>query len=232
MSEEKKNEVMDIKPQDDSTIDGAFRIATAMSKSEMVPKHFQNKPMDCFLGLQIAKRMNLDPFAVLQNLYVVHGTPAFSAKFLIAMANKSGTFSTPIMFRWEGDKDTLKATAYAKHAASGEEVSFEFSMEDAKAEGYTKNPKYKSMGRLMLAYRAATLFTRLFCPETAMGSVTVEEVEDMKYAKGDASPAPYTPENDGTDILPAPAATKAAPIEPEVMPKKSGDGELAFLDAK
>ncbi len=208
MSEEKKNE---LKPQDDTTIDGAFRIATAISKTEMVPKHFQNKATDCFLAMQIAKRLNIDVFAVLQNLYVVHGTPAFSAKFLIAMANKSGTFSTPIMFRWTGTGDDLSATAYAKHASSGEEVSYEFSIADAKAEGYTKNLKYKSMAKLMLAYRAATLFARLYCPETVMGAVTIEEVEDVKAAQGTATPAAY---NVDDDILPTVQPTTAeVPIE-------------------
>jgi hypothetical protein len=215
-----KNEVM--KAQDDTTIDGAFRIATAMSKTDMVPKHFQNKPTDCFLALNIAKRLNIDPFAVLSNLYVVHGTPAFSAKFLIAMANKSGTFSTPIMFRWEGEGDSLKATAYAKHASSGEEVSYEFSMADAKAEGYTKNPKYKSMGRLMLAYRAATLFTRLYCPETAMGAVTVEEVEDMRAAKAEVSPAPYA---DADDIIPDVVEPIPEPVE-DAGAERVNNGEL------
>ena len=41
-------------------------------------------------------------------------------------------------------------------------------------------------------YRAATLFTRLYCPESAMGSLTTEEAEDMAYANAQASPAPYS----------------------------------------
>lgn len=229
---EKTEQKYELKPQDDTTIDGCYRIATALSQSEMVPKHFRGKPSDCFLALNIAKRMDLDPFAVLSNLYVVQGTPAFSAKFLIAMANRSGTFSTPIMFRWSGEGDSLSATAYAKHGASGEEVSFDFSMSDAKSEGYTKNPKYKSMGKLMLAYRAATLFTRLYCPETAMGAITVEEAEDIKFAKGEASPSPYTatPDDDGTGIIPK------AKAEPEKavtnVTEENPQDELAFLNEK
>lgn len=227
MSEDKTK--YEIKPQDDSTIDGAFRIATAMSKSDMVPKHFQNKPTDCFLALNISKRLNIDPFAVLQNLYVVHGTPAFSSKFLIAMANKSGTFSTPIMFQWTGEGDSLTAKAYAKHAASGEEVSFEFSMADAKAEGYTKNPKYKTMGKLMLAYRAATLFTRLYCPESAMGAVTVEEAEDMKYAKGEASAPRYEVENLLEDEPQSESVEVAEVLPPEKVEEKTCKPEGTLL---
>lgn len=224
---EKKEPKYELKPQDDTTIDGCYRIATALSQSDMVPKHFKGKPSDCFLALNIAKRMGIDPFAVLSNLYVVQGTPAFSAKFLIAMANKSGTFSTPIMFRWTGEGDTLSATAYAKHEASGEEVSFEFSMADAKAEGYTKNPKYKSMGKLMLAYRAATLFTRLYCPESAMGAVTVEEAEDMKYAKGEASAPRYEVEN----LLDDEPEVESVEVD-EVLPPEKGEEKTSKADGE
>jgi len=220
MSEEK--EKYEIKAQDDSTIDGVYRIAQAMAKTDMVPKQFQGSPTNCFLALQTAKRMNLDPFAVMQNLYVVHGTPAFSAKFLIAMANKSGVFSTPIMFRYEGEGDTLEATAYAIHGSSDQEVSFSFSMADAEAEGYTKNPKYKSMPKLMLSYRAATLFTRLYCPESAMGATTVEETEDIKFAQAEAG-APIYEQDDS--ILPVSSPPADEEKVEEVIPdeKKAED---------
>ncbi len=220
MSEEATKYEIAEKPQDESTIDGLLRIASGLSKSDMVPKHFQGKATNCFLALQIANRMKLDPFAVMQNLYVVHGTPAFSAKFLIAQANRSGTFKTPIMFEYSGEGDDLTATAWAIHAASDERIEFSFSLADAKAENYTKNPKYKSMPKLMLSYRAATLLCRLYCPETAMG-VTVDEVEDMKYAKAEASPAAY--EDDGTDIIPDAAPAELPPVvetveDAEVLP--------------
>jgi len=214
MSEEK--EKYEVKAQDDSTIDGAYRIATAMAKTDMVPKQFQGSPTNCFLALQTAKRMNLDPLAVMQNLYVVHGTPAFTAKFLIGMANRSGVFKTPIMFRKSGEGDSFAVTAWAIHASSGEAVSYTFSMETAKAENYTKNPKYKSMPELMLSYRAATLLTRLYCPETAMGSVTIDEVEDMKFAKAEASPAAYA---EADSILPEVETHEE--VEPEVLPPES-----------
>jgi len=208
-----------VKAQDDSTIDGAYRIATAMSKTQIVPKHFQGKPADCFLALQTAKRMKLDTMAVMQNIYIVHGQPAFSAKFLIALANNSGTFATPIMFRYSGEGDTLTATAYAIHKASHEEVSFDFSYADAVAEGYHKNPKYKSMRKLMLSYRAATLFTRLYCPESVMGIGNVEENEDLHFAQ--------QPQVDAGSIFDnAKPATGVTEEEPEV-PAEDQEPEAA-----
>jgi hypothetical protein len=225
MSEDKKNEVATT--QDDTTIDGGYRIATAMSKTQMVPKAFQNKPTDCFLALRTAQSMGLDPLAVMQNMYVVHGTPAFSAKFLIAMANRSGVFKTPIMYRTEGEGDAMKVTAWAIHASSNEEVSFSFSMADAKAENYTKNPKYKSMPQLMLSYRAATLLTRLYCPETTMGAITIEEREDIKLAEGESSQPSY---DAGDDIIPDGGdESEAEVVDAEVLPPECDekkDGEL------
>ena len=64
---------------------------------------------------------------------------------MIAMANQSGVFDGNIMFRTIGTGEKMAVTAYAKNAQSGEEVSSTVSMAMAKAETWTKNPKYKTM---------------------------------------------------------------------------------------
>jgi hypothetical protein len=51
----------------------------------------------------------------------------------------------------------------------------------AKAEGWIDKTgsKWKTMPQLMLRYRAATFFGRVYCPEILMGMHTEEEVEDF-----------------------------------------------------
>jgi hypothetical protein len=56
-------------------------------------------------------------------------------------------------------------------------------MKEAMAEGWTKNPKYRSLPELMLRYRAATLLIRTHVPEALNGMHTVEELQDVNYAK-------------------------------------------------
>ena len=68
------------------------RMANMFTKSSMVPQTFQG---DINLGnaaiaLDMAIRMRANPLAVMQNLYIVHGRPSWSAQFLIATLNKSG----------------------------------------------------------------------------------------------------------------------------------------------
>lgn len=48
----------------------------------------------------------------------------------------------------------------------------------AKAEGWTSNSKWRNMPEQMLAYRAASFFARVHCPETLMGVQVEGEVED------------------------------------------------------
>lgn len=169
-------------------------VAAQFSQTQLIPKHFQNHPEDCFVALHMAHRLGADPIMVLQNLYVVHGTPGWSAKFIIAQANMSRVFSTRIKFRHEGDelmdvsKSTLKVTAYATmNDGSGDVVEATASMDMARAEGWSNNPKYKGLQRQMLSYRAATLLVRLYAPEVLMGVPVVDELEDIDAAAGVSS---------------------------------------------
>lgn len=45
---------------------------------------------NCVIALDIALRMGAKPLMVMQNIYVVHGRPAWSAQCLIATLNQSG----------------------------------------------------------------------------------------------------------------------------------------------
>ena len=159
------------------------RVANAYAGSKLVPAHFQNKPADVIVAMLMARRLGEDPFTMMQHLYVVHGRAALSAQYVIAKANTSGVFDGPLDWRETGTmgRDDYTVTAYAT-LAGGREVEFCVPMSMAKAEGWTKNPKYRSMPNLMLRYRSAVLLVRLYCPEVLLGASTVEESTDIKYA--------------------------------------------------
>ena len=50
----------------------------------------------------------------------------------------------------------------------------------AKAEGWMQNTKWRNMPQQMLAYRAASFFARVYCPNTLMGCQVEGEVEDCE----------------------------------------------------
>lgn len=172
------------------------RGAKVLSSSSLVPKQYQgpeNLP-NAIVALNMALRMNADPLMVMQNLYVVHGRPAWSAQFLIACFNKCGRYSA-LRYSWEGHrgKDDWGCRAWATELASGERIEGPLvTMATAKAEGWINRDgsKWKTIPELMLTYRAASWMVRTNAPEIAMGLPTAEEAEDVVTL----SPAQYSVE--------------------------------------
>lgn len=158
------------------------RQAQVLAASDLVPKEFKGNIANCIIGLEIANRIGASPLAVLQNLYIVHGKPGWSSQFIIAAINSTGKFS-PLRFEMTGEGDKRTCTAWANDLATGDRLESPLvSMAMAKAEGWTTKTgsKWASMPELMLRYRSATFFGRLYAPEILMGMATVEEVIDVE----------------------------------------------------
>jgi hypothetical protein len=174
---------------DPNAFERIWRIATALARSSLVPKHFQGKTEDCFIGTQMALALKCQPMQVLQNLYVVYGTPGFSSKFMIALANHRGPFDGVIQFKTIGQpgKNDYGVTAFARIRATGQYVERTVTMQMAVDEGWAKNnPKYKSMPEQMLSYRSAAFLIRLYCPEVLLGMSTADELYDTQGRYVDA----------------------------------------------
>ena len=160
------------------------RMANMFVSSTLVPEQFRGKDNygNCVIALNMAQRLGADPLMVMQNLYVVYGTPSWSSKFMIAMFNQCGRYES-IHYEETGKKgtDTQGVIAWAKEKSTGEILKGpEVTIKIAKDEGwYGKNgSKWKTMPDQMLRYRAAAWFIRTTAPELAMGLQTVDEVKD------------------------------------------------------
>ena len=162
-----------------------YKLGRMFCASSLVPKAYrgEGKLADCMIALEMAIRGGMSPLLVMQNLYDVNGNPSWSAKFILAAVNLTGKFS-PVRFRMTGEEDTDARTcvAWATEKATGETLdSPPVSIAIAKKEGwYGRNgSKWQTMPELMLRYRAATFFGRLYAPEVLMGIPTREEMIDI-----------------------------------------------------
>jgi hypothetical protein len=172
----------------------AQRIAKVLSSSDLVPTQYKNNVANTLVALEMANRMGASPLMVMQNLHIIHGRPSWGSSFIIASLNSCGRFTT---LRFVNDANKCKAVATDK--ATGEVLEGPtVSLEMAKAEGWLDKAgsKWKTMPELMLKYRAAAFFGRLFAPEVLMGMQTSEEVIDitpMQPAAVDAINAKINP---------------------------------------
>jgi hypothetical protein len=162
------------------------RIAKSLSSSSLVPDAYKGEKglANCMIALELANRIGMSPFMVMQNLYVIQGRPSWSSTFLIAAINSCGRFE-PLRFKTVGKEgqDDYGMIAFTKDKNGNELESPTVTIKMAKDEGwYGKNgSKWKTMPEVMLRYRAASFFSRQYCPEITMGMKTVEEIQDVEY---------------------------------------------------
>lgn len=163
------------------------RAAKLLAASTLVPQEYRRNLANCVIALNMAQRIGADPLLVMQNLYVVHGRPGWSAQFLIACFNQCGRFSA-IRYRWVGTKgkDDWGCQAYATEHSSGEEIEGPvITIALAKEEKWYEKSgsKWKTIPQLMLMYRAAAWLVRTHAPEISMGLQTTEELHDVYEAR-------------------------------------------------
>lgn len=204
---------------------------------------------NCVIAMNMAQRMAADPLMVMQNLYIVEGRPSWSSQWIIAAINGCGRFS-PLRFdledlgdreveysvsEWiDGSKQTrkvkttvsnMKCIAWATEKATGEKItSPAVTIEMAVKEGwYSKaGSKWQTMPEVMLRYRTASFFGKLYAPELLMGLQTVEELQDVVIeAQPDASGA-YAVNLDNLRAS-APATAAAPDGAGEVIDQGTGE---------
>lgn len=204
-----------------------IKVAKSFALSTFVPEQYRGEQgyNNCIIAVDMAFRLKAAPLMVMQNLYIVHGRPAWSTQWIIAMVNNCGRFS-PLQYEvkdlgkkeieytetyWENKQKLsrkVKVTihdkscvAYATELRTGEKVyGVEVSISMAVSEGwYGKDgSKWKTMPDVMLRYRAASFFGKLYAPELLMGLQTAEEAYDIIDMDSNGNITNITPANEQT----------------------------------
>ena len=209
-----------------------LRASKGFAQSDLVPAIYKGNVGSCTIALEMAARMGASPLMVMQNLYIVHGSPSWSSKFLIACFNQCGRFSA-LRYEFDGPKGApTGCRAWAVEKSTGERLTGStVTLAMAKEEGWSTKAgsKWKTMPEQMLMYRAAAFMIRSYAPEISMGLQTAEEAYDVVDQQPDGSyrvttetmradtppPTPIV----GEEVSP-PAATAATDDQPG---KPAGD---------
>ena len=185
------------------SFESAQRIAASLADSALVPNQYRGQAglPNCIVAIEIANRMGMSPFQVMQSLNVIHGRPSWSSQFVIALIKTCGQFQG---FDWQRGEGWSECHAFIKDGAGTAVKGPRITLDMAKKEGWTKNSKWQSMPAVMLDYRAATAFGRLYIPDLLLGLRSVEENEVI-----DAEVA----------VVPEPAESKLDQVNEILAPK-------------
>lgn len=185
--------------------------------------------------------------AFMSNTYPVHNKIGMESKFAIGLANVRGPFDGPIRYKFEGEGDAEKCTAWARLKSTGDLCEATVSWEMVKAEGWDKPKKVKKTGATiiskwmtmrehMFCFRSGIFLVRRYCPEVIIGLQMADELRDIgpKVIDVSDSPGQTSPEDlVGFDpakspspkpkppeqpVEPPPAPVAEPPVEPVVEP--------------
>lgn len=206
------------------------RMASLWAASTLVPRAYYNNIPDCVIAINIANRLNTDPLMVMQNLYIVNGTPSWSTKFLIGIFNLSGRFDA-ITFETNANTETdiTKVYCIAKSRIKATNTKIEsdkITWNMAVSEGWTEKKdkngknvsKWLTMPGQMFRYRAAAFLIRMYAPELTLGYYTAEEENDMQKdtieIEAEEIPCPAAPSAPSAPVSPSAPSAPAAPAAP------------------
>jgi hypothetical protein len=123
------------------------------------------------------------------------------------MINGCGRF-TPLDYKMSGEGDGLSCFAYATELTTGKELKGPtVTMAMAKREGWATKTgsKWQTMPDLMIRYRAAAFWGRLYVPEFLVGMKTQEEVIDIEPVQVSSDESLVTELNKTINATEAPA---------------------------
>ena len=167
-----------LSPQD---FDGLWRVATVLAASGVVPKDLHQRPEAIFVTMNMGAEIGLSPMASLQNISVINGRPTLWGDGLLGVVRGSGQLAG-FSETFKGDFPSGDFAAVCRCKRGEEEVTREFSIDDAKAACLWKYPQpgvtpWHKYPKRMLQMRARSWALRDLFADVTKGIQSREEIE-------------------------------------------------------
>ncbi len=163
--------------QNNQDLQQKYIIANDLANSDLLPQHFRGNVPNILIAMEASNRLGLSPVEVMKHCYIIKGKLAFDSKMIIALVNKSGKFDGPLQYWLDENENECVCYAFIDgRQYAGPKVTLEM----AKANRWGN--LWNTLPGLMLRYRAAIFFARLFAPEIIIGLDDLHEQQDINNA--------------------------------------------------
>lgn len=171
MTSAPSNGALDSLQQQAEAMGAAYQVAERLANTQMVPAVYRGKPDDATAAILYGAELGLQPLQALQQIFVVHGTPAIYARTMVALLKDKG-------FTFETVESTNTSVTVRGESPRGEVEQSTWTIDRAKQAGYTSNKKYQTDPQAMLYAKAAAEVCRKLAPNVLLGlPYTAEEIE-------------------------------------------------------
>jgi len=184
-----------------ATVDEAWRLATIMASSELVPKQYKDKPADVMVAIMYGAELGLTPAQALTGIAVINGRPGLFGEALLAVIVSSPLYishdeyftvagpSDPNPRRREDlEPEDLKnphtaAVCQFSRRGGARLIRRQFSIADAqRAHLIGKAGPWTEYPQIMLRMRARMFAARDAFPDLLRGVRAAEELQDTPPA--------------------------------------------------
>ena len=146
-----------------------LELARAFADSKMVADHFKKSVGDCYIAINLAHRYGMDPWTLMQEMYIISGKPMMSGKLATAILNNS--LADPLRPTYAGEGDERAITLSGRPENETAPLSVTLKVKDAK----TANEQWKRNPDQMLMYAAARMWGRRYAPDILLGILFDDE---------------------------------------------------------
>lgn len=161
-----------------------YKMAEGLSKTDLVPDNYRNKPENCLIAIDTARQIGAkNPLFVMQNLYIVKGKPSWSGQYCSALVYTN--FKNVKVNRMGSADSGLQGIYITATNKNGENCRGSVvTLEMAQKEGWItkQGSKWQTMPEQMLIYRAFAFFARAYCPDKLLGMHDEFEIQDITPA--------------------------------------------------
>lgn len=159
-------------------LEHALRIADLLSKTDMTPKAYKNKPNDILIAMELGRSWGLSPLQAIQNIAVINGKPCAYGDLVLAICSSHPEFEdiTEEPMKQGGSVNGYKCTVTRRGQTP---VVQSFTIEQAKKAGlWDRQGPWKQYPERMLQMRARGFALRDSFADALNGVSIREEVED------------------------------------------------------
>lgn len=180
-------------PRQEISFEKMMEMSTVLAESTIVPNEYKKRPENVFLALDVANRLGISPLVIMGNMAIINGRTSFSGSFIAGIIKSSPLFSdVEIIWVGEQGKDSFGCYVQAVDNRTGKVIKGStITMDIAKKEGWTKNPKWLTISEQMLQYRAFSFFGRVHASEILTGVYDIDEMNELKVRKRTVVVNPY-----------------------------------------
>ncbi len=189
----------------------AKQLADAMCDTDLVPATYRGKPGNGAAAILYGAELGLTPIQSLQQIFVVHGTPAIYARTAVALVKRHGYQIRTI------EESDNSVTVSATDPRTGHVEVSTWDINRAERAGFTSNKKYQTEPRAMLWAKAAMEVCRRIAPDVLLGIAYASEELEMERV-------PVRSERPERARGVAALAQRVAPTPAEAVSPPAGEG--------